>query len=69
LESDKTESVERVVDRHLWIDPDRLDAYMLEQGKARSIVDRDMRLIESAEIDKASDVIIDTFNQLFELED
>jgi len=37
--------------------------------KARSIIDSDMGLIESAEIDKASDIIIDTFNQFFELDD
>lgn len=65
----KAESVARVVDPHLWINPDRLDAYILEQGTARSIFDPEIQLIESAEIDKASDVIVDTFNQLFELED
>jgi predicted ATPase len=69
LGTEKAESVAQVVDPHLWIDPDRLDAYILEQGKARSIFDSEMRLIESAEIDKASDIIVDTFNQLFELED
>ncbi|WP_199247515.1 AAA family ATPase [[Phormidium] sp. ETS-05] len=65
----KPESVSQVVERSLWIDADRLDAYILEQGQAVSIVDREMRLMESAKIDEASDVIIDTFNQLFELED
>ncbi|MEQ9486389.1 AAA family ATPase [Coleofasciculus sp. F4-SAH-05] len=69
LGTDKSEKVEQVVDRHLWLDPHRLDAYILEEGTARSIIDSDMGLIESAEIDKASDIIIDTFNQLFELED
>ncbi|MBO0348326.1 AAA family ATPase [Phormidium pseudopriestleyi FRX01] len=69
LGSRQPEQVERVVNRHLWIDPNRLDAYILEDGKARSIFDTEMGLIESAEIDKASDIIVNTFNQLFELED
>jgi predicted ATP-dependent endonuclease of OLD family len=67
--SRQPEQVERVVNRHLWLDPNRLDAYILEEGKARSIFDAEMGSIESAEIDRASDIIVNTFNQLFELED
>jgi ABC-type lipoprotein export system ATPase subunit len=65
---DKKE-VADIVDPHLWISPDRLDAYILEDGNARTIVDREMGLIQSAEIDRASNIIVDTFNQLFDLED
>jgi predicted ATP-dependent endonuclease of OLD family len=65
---DKKE-VADIVDPHLWISPDRLDAYILEDGTARTIVDREMGLIQSAEIDRASNIIVDTFNQLFDLED
>ncbi|MGL5192569.1 MAG: AAA family ATPase [Chroococcales cyanobacterium] len=68
LGSKKSEQVEGVVNRHLWINPNRLDAYILEDGKARSIFDTEMGLIESAEIDRVSDIIVNTFNQLFELE-
>jgi len=66
---DKAKEVATVVDPHLWINPDRLDAYILEDGTARTIVDREIGLIESAEIDRASNIIVDTFNQLFDLED
>ena len=69
LGAEKAEQISQVVDRPLWIDPKRLNAYMLEEGKARSIVDSEMGSIESAEIDKASDIIVDIFNQLFELEE
>lgn len=69
LGSGQPEQVKQVVNRHLWVDPKRLDAYILEDGQARSIFDAEMGLIESAEIDKASDIIVNTFNQLFELED
>lgn len=65
----KPEEVCRIVDRHFWIDPNRLDAYILEDGKARSIMDSEMGLMESGEIDRISDIMVDTFNQLFELED
>jgi predicted ATPase len=66
---DKAEEVSAVVDPHLWIRSSRLDAYILEDGTARTIVDREMGLIQSAEIDRASNIIVDTFNQLFDLED
>lgn len=69
LGGNKAEKVEQVLARDFWIDPKRLDAYILERGTARSIVDPDLGLIESGEIDKASQIIVDTFNQLFELED
>ncbi|WP_271254160.1 AAA family ATPase [Pseudanabaena sp. Chao 1811] len=65
---DKKE-VADIVDPHLWINPERLDAYILEDGTTRTIFDREMGLIQSAEIDRASNIIVDTFNQLFELED
>ena len=68
VEEDKKE-VANIVDPHLWINPNRLDAYILEDGTTRTIVDREMGLIQSAEIDRASNIIIDTFNQLFDLED
>jgi predicted ATPase len=66
---DKAEEVAAVVDPHLWIRASRLDAYILEDGTARTIVDREMGLIQSAEIDRASNIIVDIFNQLFDLED
>ena len=65
----KLDAVAKVVDPHLWVNPDRLDAYILEDGTARTIVDREEELIQSAEIDRASNIIVDTFNQLFDLED
>ncbi|MDB9315893.1 AAA family ATPase [Spirulina sp. CS-785/01] len=65
----KSKKINEVVNHHCWIAPERLNAYILEDGTARSIMDTEVRLIESAEIDRASDIIVDTFNQLFELED
>jgi AAA15 family ATPase/GTPase len=65
----RVEEVSSIIDPHFWINPDRLNAYMLEDGVARSIVDREEELIRSAEIDRASNIIVDTFNQLFDLED
>jgi predicted ATPase len=66
---EEKKEVADIVDPHLWINSDRLDAYILEDGTARTIVDREMGLIQSAEIDRASNIIVDTFNQLFDLED
>jgi predicted ATPase len=64
----KPEEVEEIVHHNLWVDPDRLNAFIVEQGTNRSIMDSEMGLIESAEIDRASEIIVNTFNQLFELE-
>ncbi len=69
LGATKPEEISAVIDHHLWIRSSRLDAYILEEGIARLIVDREIGLIESAEIDRASNIIVDTFNQLFDLED
>ncbi|PZU92617.1 MAG: hypothetical protein DCE90_17770 [Pseudanabaena sp.] len=66
---EKPGAVAQVVDPHLWINCDKLNAYILEDGTARTIVDREEELIQSAEIDRASNIIVDTFNQLFDLED
>jgi AAA15 family ATPase/GTPase len=65
----KAEEVTPIIDPYLWVNPDRLDVYILEDGTARTIVDREIGLIQSAEIDRASNIIVDTFNQLFDLED
>ncbi|TAE59345.1 MAG: hypothetical protein EAZ87_09890 [Nostocales cyanobacterium] len=64
----KPEEVEEIVHHNLWVDPDRLNAFIVEEGTNRSIMDSEMGLIESAEIDRASEIIVNTFNQLFELE-
>ncbi|MGK7897288.1 MAG: AAA family ATPase [Xenococcus sp. (in: cyanobacteria)] len=66
---EKVQAVENIVDRQLWVDPNRINAFILEEGSIRSILDSEINLIESAEIDRASDVIVDTFNKLFDLED
>ena len=65
----KSEQVEEIVNHNLWIDPHRLNAFIVEQGTTRSILDSEMGLIESAEIDRASEIIVNIFNQLFEIED
>ena len=66
---DQAAQVSEIVDPLLWLNPDRLGAYMVENGGVREIVDPENHLIYSAEIDRASEIIVDTFNQLFDLDD
>ena len=66
---EKPEEVESVVNHNFWIHSDKLNAFMVNEGTAYSIMDSEMGLIKSAEIDKASEIIVNIFNQLFELED
>jgi len=63
------ESVSKAVDPLLWLNAKHTAAYILENGEIRSIVDPDSKLIYSAEIDRASEIIVDIFNQIFDVDD
>jgi hypothetical protein len=62
------EKVEKVVDRNLWLDYDRVMAYFVDEGKVRSIMDDELRLIKSEEIDSASRIINEEYGKLSDIE-
>lgn len=62
------EQVEKVVDKNLWLDYDRIMAYFVDEGKVRSIMDEELRLIKSEEIDSASRIINEEYNKLSDIE-
>jgi len=62
------ESISEIVDPLLWLDADRVAAYILEDGGIRSIVDPESKLIHSAEIDRASEIIVDVFDRIFDFD-
>lgn len=61
------EKVEEVVDKNLWLDYDRMMAYFVEGGKVRSIMDQELRLIKSEEIDSASQIINREYDSLADI--
>jgi predicted ATPase len=62
------EKVEKVVDRNLWLDYDRVMTYFVDNGTVRSIMDEEMKMIKSEEIDSASRIINEQYSDLADIE-
>lgn len=50
-----------------WIDPKRAGAWLLQNGKATSIIDDDLKIIQNEVIDGISGTINETFDRLFNI--
>jgi predicted ATP-dependent endonuclease of OLD family len=65
------EKVDKIIDKKLWMNPDKVQAYFVggkdNQGKIRSIIDPDLQIIQSEEIDSASSINNHEYDQLFDL--
>lgn len=61
------EKVEKVVDWHLWLDYDRVMAYFVDEGKVKSIMDDEMKMIKNEWIDSASRSINESFDKLSDI--
>jgi predicted ATPase len=62
------EQVEKVVDRNLWLDYDRVMTYFVDKGGVRPIMDEEMKMIKSEEIDSASRIINEQYSDLADIE-
>ncbi|WP_420264100.1 AAA family ATPase [Candidatus Magnetominusculus dajiuhuensis] len=60
--------VNSIVSKELWINPDRLDAYFVDKGRVRSIIDEEYKLIKTEEIDSASQIIDEVYSKLFDID-
>ena len=65
----KPKEVRGLVDRRLWIHPDRIGTFMIVDGMMTNIIDEDVNLIKTEAIDSASEQINSTFDELFNLDD
>lgn len=65
----KPKDVHSVINKKLWANPDKIDAFFVSDGVLRSIIDRETGLIETEAIDSASETINRTFGRLFDLDD
>jgi len=61
--------IEKIIDKDLWLDVNRVAAFMLENGEATNIIDTQLNLIKAEEIDRVSDELNKTFDKLFQLDD
>ncbi|MHC5611798.1 MAG: AAA family ATPase [Nostoc sp.] len=62
------EAVESIVNRNIWIDPNRTSAYFVSENDCESIFDEELKLIKAEKIDSASSIINNKFNNLFNLD-
>lgn len=62
------EKVESIIPSKFWLDRDKFDAFKVENGEVRSIMDKETNLILAESIDEVSEEIGETFDKLLELE-
>jgi AAA15 family ATPase/GTPase len=60
--------VAKIVNKKSWIKPEDVSAYYIENGVLTDIIDKELMLIKAEEIDRASSLINEEFNNLFELD-
>lgn len=66
----KTKPVEvaKIVNKKSWLKPEKVSAFYIEEGVLKDIIDSELQLIKAEEIDRASSIINNQFNHLFELD-
>jgi predicted ATPase len=58
------DKISKVLNKNNWINPSHFSAYQIENGKAKSIMDRTSGLIKDNVIDYVSEDIIDDFRKI-----
>jgi predicted ATP-dependent endonuclease of OLD family len=69
LGQSKPDETGQVIDRRLWIDPKRVGAYFVSDGRAEDILDSETGLIKAEKIDSASRNINEEYDRLFDLDE
>ncbi len=59
--------VQNIVPEHLWLDPDDLGAWFVENGTVRSIIDEENQQIQAEEIDKISETLNQEYDQIMDI--
>lgn len=68
LNTTNTKDIEKIIDKKTWLDSNKINAYFIENGKAKSILDSELKLIQAEAIDSASETINNVYDKLFDLE-
>jgi len=66
---EKNINIDGIINKKTIIDYKKIDAFFVENGKIKSIIDTETHLIQSEAIDSVSEIINDTFNKLFDLDE
>jgi predicted ATPase len=64
----KASEVAKYVNKKTWIKSEKVSAFYIENGILANIIDEELQLIKVEEIDKASYIINEQFNHLFDLD-
>ncbi len=66
------EKVDKIIDKKLWMDPDKVQAYFVggegNRGKIRSIMHPELKIVQTEEIDSASSINNEEYDLLFDLD-
>ncbi len=65
----KNKAVEKIINPKTIIETNKLNAYSVNNGKINNIIDNETNLIHSEEIDSASLIINNTFQELFDIDE
>lgn len=68
LNNTNIKDIEKIIDKKIWLDSNNINAYFIENGKAKSILDSELKLIQAETIDSASETINNVYDKLFDLE-
>lgn len=60
--------VKKIIDEKYWVNPNDVEVYFLENGNAKSLIDKKEGLINIDELDSVSEIINKEFDELLHLE-
>ena len=64
-----SEKVNKIVQKESWLDPEKVNAYMLTTAKgSERIIDDDLDMIKAERIDEVSEKLNEDFNKLLNIE-
>lgn len=59
--------VQQIIPRELWLNPDDVGAWFVENGTVRSIMDSETKQIKAEEIDKVSEVLNNEYDRIMDI--
>lgn len=68
VEFNAGKEVEKIVKKDYWLNPGDIEAYFLENGKSKSLIDKEEGLISIEALDSVSNIINKEFDQLLSIE-
>lgn len=67
MSEDAKEEVKKILPEEVWLNPEKLGVYYVNEGEIRSIIDENTGLIGVNELDDASDLIGDEFDSIMSI--